>query len=466
MLDRSRPLNGRPVRSGPVLYWMNRDQRATDNWALLTAQQEAVRSGQPLLVVFCLQESFLGARPEHFRFMLEGLLETASELQAVDIPFIVRRGDPAWGVLAVAQAVQAGLVVADFSPLRLPRQWRRDLAAAADQVGLSVWETDAHNIIPCWLATDKLEYAARTIRPKIQRQLPAWLSDIPALVRHPYALRAELLQAISAPGALKVISHALADLALQTAPDGRRQTLPPPGPAAAKRRLSQFIAESLKDFDRRNDPNLPVSSRLSPYLHFGQISAQRVALDVQASAQADPDLAAPTASFLEELIVRRELSDNFCFYNPDYDTWNGFPAWARQTLERHRADPRAYRYSDEQLENGQTHDPLWNTAQLELRDTGQMPGYLRMYWAKKLLEWCATPEQAQQIAIALNDGLAIDGRDPNGYVGIAWSIGGVHDRPWGERPVFGTIRTMTYDGCRRKFSVEDYIQKGRYRRDG
>lgn len=466
MLDRSRPLNHRPVRPGPVLYWMNRDQRAADNWALLTAQQEAIRLNQPLLVVFCLQESFLGARPEHFSFMLEGLLETAHELQDLHISLLVRRGDPVQEVLAIAGQIQAGLVVTDFSPLRLPRQWRTDLAAAADRTGLAVWEIDAHNLIPCWLASDKLEFAARTLRPKIQRQLAAWLTGIPDLLRHPVELPLAQGQKLSGQDGRAALRQALSELERQMAPDGRRQLLPPPGPAAARRRLSQFIAEALIDFDRRNDPNLPVSSRLSPYLHFGQISAQRVALAVQAAVEMNPELAAPAASFLEELIVRRELSDNFCFYNPDYDNWKGFPAWARQTLDRHRADPRAYCYSDEQLEHGQTHDPLWNTAQLELRDTGQMPGYLRMYWAKKLLEWCATPEQAQQIAIALNDGLAIDGRDPNGYTGIAWSIGGVHDRPWGERPVFGTIRTMTYDGCRRKFSVDDYIRKGRYRRDG
>jgi len=398
--------------------------------------------------------------------MLEGLLETARTLSDLNISFIVRRGHPSCELLAVAEKVHAGLIVTDFSPLRLPRQWRKELAVAAQEAGLAVWETDAHNIIPCWLVSDKLEFAARTIRPKIQRQLPAWLTDLPVLARHPINLSQELLHDVSAQTGRSVIQQALADLEHQTAPDGRRQMLPPSGPAAAKLRLSHFIADSLKDFDRRNDPNLPVSSRLSPYLHFGQVSAQRVALSVHAAAQTNPELAPPAASFLEELIVRRELADNYCFYHPDYDNWQGFPAWARQTLERHRTDPRTYRYRDEQLENGQTHDPLWNTAQLELRDTGQMPGYLRMYWAKKLLEWCATPEQAQQFAIALNDGLAIDGRDPNGYVGIAWSIGGVHDRPWGERPVFGTIRTLTYDGCRRKFSVDAYIRKESDRRDG
>ena len=190
----------------------------------------------------------------------------------------------------------------------------------------------------------------------------------------------------------------------------------------------------------RNDPLKNGQSGLSPYLHFGQIAAQRVALEVMGSA-------GPTdarKAFLEELIVRRELSDNFCFYNPRYDRVDGFPAWARATLDRHRRDPRDYLYTPEQFEQARTHDDLWNAAQREMVRTGKMHGYLRMYWAKKILEWTPSPEEALKIAITLNDRYELDGRDPNGYAGIAWSLGGVHDRPWGERKVFGMIRYMSY----------------------
>jgi deoxyribodipyrimidine photo-lyase len=194
-------------------------------------------------------------------------------------------------------------------------------------------------------------------------------------------------------------------------------------------------------------------SDLSPYLHFGQIASQRVAWEVRrAEAPAEAKQA-----FLEELIVRRELADNFCYYNPAYDQVAGFPAWAQQTLDQHRRDPRDYLYELPDWEAGRTHDDLWNAAQLEMVRRGKMHGYLRMYWAKKILEWSATPEEALATAIYLNDRYELDGRDPNGYTGVAWSIGGVHDRPWGERPVFGKIRYMSRAGCQRKFNVEQYI---------
>ena len=230
------------------------------------------------------------------------------------------------------------------------------------------------------------------------------------------------------------------------------------GEAAAHRHLHGFITNGLNRYDElRNDPNAAGQSGLSPWLHFGQLSAQRVALE---SARA----AAGTVSgdaFLEELIIRRELSDNFCWYNMNYDRLEGFPVWALKTIADHRHDRRDAVYSHGQLEMGETHDPLWNAAQMEMVTTGRMHGYLRMYWAKKILEWTASPEDALEMAICLNDRYQLDGRDPNGYAGIAWSIGGVHDRAWGERPVFGKIRYMNATGCRRKFDVDRYI--GRYR---
>jgi deoxyribodipyrimidine photo-lyase len=164
-------------------------------------------------------------------------------------------------------------------------------------------------------------------------------------------------------------------------------------------------------------------------------------------------------AFLEELVVRRELSDNFCFYNEDYDRFRGFPEWARTSLDKHRDDPREYIYSLEAFERAATHDPLWNAAQLEMVKRGKMHGYMRMYWAKKILEWTESPERAMEIAIYLNDRYQLDGRDSNGYAGIAWSLGGVHDRPWRERPVFGKLRYMNFNGCKRKFDVRAYIAK-------
>ncbi len=183
------------------------------------------------------------------------------------------------------------------------------------------------------------------------------------------------------------------------------------------------------------------------------LAPQRVALAVQYAHA--PREAKDT--YLEELIIRRELSDNYCLYNPHYDTVEGFPAWAKTTLNAHRNDPREFVYSYEEFDHGETHDALWNAAQLQMVRTGKMHSYMRMYWAKKILEWSKTPEDALATAIALNDRYELDGRDPNGYVGVAWSIGGVHDRPWFNRPIFGAVRYMNANGCAKKFDVNRYI---------
>ena len=163
-------------------------------------------------------------------------------------------------------------------------------------------------------------------------------------------------------------------------------------------------------------------------------------------------------AFLEQLIIRRELSENFCFYNDKYDDYEGFPAWAKKSLNAHRNDEREYIYSLENLDSAETHDALWNAAQQEMKYKGKMHGYMRMYWAKKILEWSFSPEIALENAIKLNNSYEIDGNDPNGYTGIAWSIGGVHDRPWFERPIFGQVRYMNYNGCKSKFDVRKYIR--------
>jgi deoxyribodipyrimidine photo-lyase len=213
----------------------------------------------------------------------------------------------------------------------------------------------------------------------------------------------------------------------------------------------------LQDYnEKKNDPNFSVLSNLSPYLHFGQISAQKIALEAK---KLEADYGESINSFLEEMIIRRELSDNYCLYNKNYNSFEGFPAWAKRTLNEHRKDKREYLYDLADFENAKTHDDLWNAAQIEMVKTGKMHGYMRMYWAKKILEWTESPEQAFEYGVYLNDKYELDGRDPNGYVGVAWSVGGVHDRAWTERPVFGKIRYMNYNGCKRKFNVASYIEK-------
>jgi deoxyribodipyrimidine photo-lyase len=311
-----------------------------------------------------------------------------------------------------------------------------------------VVEVDAHNIVPAWHASPKQEYGAYTLRPKLRKLLPDFLTPIPALRRHPHVWPHD-----PGPADWGTVQQSLrVDRSVGEAPGLT------PGPTAALRVLRRFLDYKLGGYpDASRNPAIDGLSNLSPYLHFGQISAQRVALEANA-AGADP---AARAAFLEELIVRRELADNFCLYNPHYDTPQGFPAWARQTLSDHARDAWPYTYSRDSLEAGETHDDLWNAAQQEMVQSGKMHSYLRMYWAKKILEWTGSPEEALQTVIDLNDRYEIDGRDPNGYAGAAWCVGGVHDRAWGERPIFGKIRYMSYNGCKSKFDVSAYIQRVR-----
>jgi deoxyribodipyrimidine photo-lyase len=443
MDQRARILKAGQERRGPVVYWMSREQRARDNWALLTAQHLARERRVPLLVAFALAPRFLGATLRQYAFMLAGLAEAARELEDYRIPFHLVRGEPGKAIPKWLRSHEAGLLVTDFDPLRLKREWKETVAQDLD---IPLIEVDAHNLVPCWLASPKQEWAAYSFRPKVHRALEEFLTPFPALAKHPFPA-GERGTGLDVPGLLD-------SLPLD-------RTVPPvtwlnPGEQAAGEQLRQFLAERLPRYDReRNDPTQDGQSDLSPYLHFGHLAPQRVALEVQKSRAP----AADKAAFLEELIVRRELSDNFCYYNRDYHRFQGFPDWARKTLDEHRADEREYLYSLAEFEAARTHDPLWNAAQLEMVQRGKMHGYLRMYWAKKILEWTATPEEAQEVAIYLNDRYELDGRDPNGYVGIAWSLGGVHDRAWGERRIFGKIRYMSSRGAAGKFDVKAYIEK-------
>jgi deoxyribodipyrimidine photo-lyase len=442
---RLRPLNQARPGPGPVVYWMSRDQRVRDNWALLYAQELALSLNRSLGVVFCLAPAFLGATLRQYAFMLQGLQEVARDLENLHVPFFLLRGNPASELVRFANRQPIGAVVADFSPLRLVREWRR---TAAQNLKVPLEEVDAHNIVPCWVASNKAEYGAYTLRPKLKRLLPEFLEEFPEFTRHAVAWPGEPPE-MPWPD---LVSTLKIDL---TVPEVTWLT---PGEQAARARLEHFLAHQLSFYeDRRNDPTQNGQSDLSPYLHFGQLAPQRVALEVEDRAGND----ASREAFLEELTVRRELADNYCFYQPHYDTFAGFPAWAQKTLHEHRGDPREYLYSLDKLESSQTHDELWNAAQREMVRRGKMHGYLRMYWAKKILEWTASPEEAQEWAIYLNDKYELDGRDPNGYVGVAWSIGGVHDRAWRARPVFGKIRYMSYNGCRSKFDVEAYINQNR-----
>jgi len=437
---RVRTLHGGIEKEGPVCYWMSRDQRVRDNWALLYGRELARQRNESLIVLFCLVPHFLGATARQYDFMITGLREVEADLRSLQIPFRLLTGSPAREIPRFITECRAGALVTDFDPLKIKGAWKEEVA---NRIDCPVYEVDAHNIVPCWLASPKQEYAARTFRPKITRLVPEFLDEFPPVEKdHPFR-----------PPDLPRTDWRRVKESLKIDETVAPVTWLRPGEGAGRAALQAFLREGLHSYDeRRNDPTLPGQSSLSPYLHFGQLSAQRIALEVHTTAGAET-----TAAFMEELVVRRELADNFCLYNERYDAVEGFPAWAQKTLAEHARDERPYRYDRDRLERAETHDDLWNAAQMEMVLRGKMHGYMRMYWAKKILEWSGTPQEALATAIYLNDRYELDGRDPNGYTGCAWSIGGVHDRAWFERPVFGIIRFMSYNGCKSKFSVDNYI---------
>jgi deoxyribodipyrimidine photo-lyase len=414
---------------GPVIYWMNRDQRVDDNWALLDAQAKAIELKQPLVVVFCMSKKMItissSKNNKQFLFMKQGLLVVRDQLNKLNIPFIVRNGDAFIELPKIIKEIKASHLFVDFNPLR---EVQAMVNSVKTKINITMFEVDAHNVIPAFYVTNKQEWGAYTLRPKVNKLLDKYLTEFPAVVKQAKTnlnIASDDKEILGEE--IKVVDYA--NLALK-----------------------EFIEKRLKNYDQRNDPNADATSRLSAFLHFGQLSAQRIALAAkQSKLESD--------SFLEELIVRKELADNYVLYNPNYDNFEGLPDWAKKTLNKHLDDPREYVYTLKQFEEGKTHDPIWNAAQLQMVKSGYMHGYVRMYWAKKILEWSKTPQDAIKTAIYLNDKYELDGQDPNGYVGVMWAIGGVHDRPWQERKIFGMVRFMNDKGMKRKFDVDAYIKK-------
>ena len=424
---------------GPVVYWMSREQRVRDNWGLLHAR-ELAGSKSELIVVFCLAPTFIGATLRQYDFMLKGLAEVEHDLRNLGYTFKLLSGSADTKLAEFIRKIGAGVVVTDFDPLRIKQLWQKSIR---QQLDVPLIEVDGHNVVPARFVTDKQEYSARTIRPKIQRLLPEFLEEFPELPA------AEVRGAVS-PAVDWTVVYKNIRVDESVAPVEFI-----PGESAAKAALDCFVEKKIKNYAQyRNDPNSDATSMLSAYYHFGQLAPQRAALSTVACPAGEG-----VDAYIEEMIIRRELAENFCFYNTKYDSLEAAPQWARTTLKEHSADRREYLYEYDEFEQALTHSDLWNAAQLQMVKSGYMHGYMRMYWAKKILEWSASPEEALRIIIALNDRFQLDGRDPNGYVGALWSVAGVHDRGWKKRPVFGSIRYMNERGCRRKFDVDEYIMK-------
>lgn len=337
-------------RHGPVVLWMSRDLRVNDNWALLFAQELAIKQKTSMAVIFCLVPRILNATIRQYGFMIKGLQEVNKNLKKKNIPFFLLTGFPEKEIPRFINRYKIGTMVADFNPLRISQTWKESIIKNVD---INFYEVDAHNIVPCWIVSSKQEYSARTLRPKLHRLLPEFLNDFMPLKTHPYNWE-EKISVIDWGKSLKTLDI---DLAI------REVEWIKPGEKEAYLTMQKFLRNKLSIYDKhRNDPVMDGQSNLSPYLHFGQISPQRIALEATkiSTYKKSRDV------FLEELIVRRELSDNFCFYNANYDNVEGFPTWAKKTLNEHRNDQRKYLYSLEQFENALTHDELWNAAQMEM----------------------------------------------------------------------------------------------------
>ena len=443
--ERVQPLNDKPPRRGRyVLYWMQRAQRAECNHALEYAIRQANELSPPLVVGFGLTPRFPEANRRHYAFMLQGLNEVRTALERRGVQLVVRRRAP--DQAAIELAGDASLAVADRGYLRVMKAWRD---AVARRCACRVVEVETDVVVPVEVASRKQEFAARTIRPRIHWQLDRYLVPLKRTrVRHDsLGLRLDGIDTADVDAVLSAlrINRSVAPVRTFTG-----------GTSHAKRKLRRFIRDKLDRYDAdSNDPVLDGVSHMSPYLHFGQVSPMYVALQVRSATGVRKE---SIDAYLEQLIVRRELAINYVHFNGRYDTYAALPEWARRTLAEHRRDNRDYMYTLSDWESARTHDPYWNAAQLEIVRTGRMHNYMRMYWGKKVIEWSATPAEAFRTLLYLNNTYELDGRDPNGFVGVAWCFG-LHDRPWQERPVFGKVRYMNAAGLERKFDIDAYVRR-------
>lgn len=448
-----RPASG--PADGPVVYWMQHAQRALDNPALEHALALASRWDRPACVVVGIDAGYPGATERAFTFMLEGLREVRDALAERGVGMACRLGAPEEVALSAARGAAA--LVCDRGYLRHQRAWRERVAAAAP---CGVVEVEGDAVVPVETASDKAESMARTIRPKLLRVLDRF-----AALPEPVAVARRWPSGATPPGSGEDVTPSLSDphaLARRLGADERARSVSAwfgGGAGHAQAALERFTRRVIGSYERdRNQPQRDAVSYLGMHLHFGQVSPVRVLRAVREAARDGNVPAAALDAFVEELVVRRELAINHAWFEPGYDRYEALPAWARATLERHVGDPRESAYDAQTLEDGETDDPYWNAAMLEMRETGYMHNYMRMYWGKRILAWSVDPEAGFELTRTLNDRYFLDGRDPNSYAGVAW-VYGRHDRPWPERPVFGTVRSMVAAGLRRKSDPDAYVAK-------
>ncbi len=424
-----------------VLYWMQSSQRTENNWALHKAIETANNMELPVVAYFGLNEDFPEANQRHYWFMLEGLQEVYFNLKKMGVKMILKKEKPAQGVIDLSK--KASLIIVDKGYLKRNSE---DYKYAAEKAVVPLIQVEDNVIVPVEEASQKEEYSAATMRPKILSKLNNFLELPPEISPKKSSLKMEL-ESIEISDLDKTISSLNIDKSVNKSDHFRG------GTSQAKKLIDKFIEKSLEKYEEKgNNPENNTASNLSPYLHFGQISPIHVSLKILRTNAVEKH------KFLEQLIIRRELAINFVYYNKNYDSFLCLPEWAKKTLTLHTLDERKYNYTLKQLENAQTHDQYWNAAQKEMIKTGKMNGYMRMYWGKKIIEWTKKPEDAFKTALYLNNKYELDGRDPNGYTGVAWCFG-KHDRPWSRRAIFGNVRYMNDKGLERKFDMQKYFQR-------
>jgi deoxyribodipyrimidine photo-lyase len=443
--ERVQNLNEADVREGDyVLYWMQSSQRAEQNHALEYAVQRANDQDQRLLVVFGLTDDYPDANLRHYAFMLEGLKDARQALERRGIKMVVRKGSPDEVALDVGE--DASLIVTDRGYMRPQKKWREQVAREASCL---VTQVESDVVVPVELASGKQEHAARTLRPRIQEYLDDFMVGLTPTKVSKQSLNMKT-ECLDLSDTAKVLDEMDLDQSV-----GALSHLYKGGTSEAKKVFRRFLKRSLGDYvEHRNQPQTDDVSHMSKYLHFGQISPIWLALTARRAMAKKDNI----ESFVEELVVRRELSINFVLYTPDYDSYSNLPDWAKKTLAEHRDDEREHTYTREQLENAETHDEYWNAAMKEMVHTGYMHNYMRMYWGKKILEWSNTPEHAYRTALYLNNKYFLDGRDPNSFANVAW-VFGQHDRGWPEREIYGKVRYMSASGLKRKAQPEQYVEK-------
>ena len=441
---------GAPGEGKCVVYWMQRAQRGLDNHALNQAIAVGNALDLPVVAYFAGISNFPHANLRHYAFLNQGLPDVEEDCAERGVGFVMRRA-PHEDHLKFFADVDAVMVIGDENPMREPEKWR---VHVANELTIPFWTVDADVIVPSKLL-EKAQFSAAVARPRLYRALPEFLvpySNPHAVVKwkRPHGLHVDDVREDVTRG-WKDIDRSVRPVEAWIG-----------GHHAAVKRLNLFTAEMLANYDReRNHPETDGTSKMSPYLHFGHIGPQTIALAVDAAAKQHPHMKAECESYFNELIVWRELSVNFVRYQPEYDSPACADKWARETIEEHDRDQREVLYKLPQLEEGTTYDELWNAAQIQMVRYGWMHNYLRMYWAKKIVEWTPNVRIAMKVAIYLNDKYELDGRDPGGYAGIAWSMLGKFDRAWFDRPIFGKRRYMSGASTGKKFRSALYIDQAK-----